>query len=87
MTLYNDIAASGTLIAIIIVYQYFMIIVIGPDTILYDKAAGTSMVNGTKHAQFWFEIAVLWAPLIGHVVALVFPFTRNYRQSLRSGVR
>lgn len=87
MSLLRDITASAILIASIVIYQYLLIMIVAPDTQLYELAAGASQVNGSSHAQFWFEIAVLWGPLIGYAVALAFPFTRNYRQSLRAGVR
>lgn len=86
MTFVRDLVGSGLVIGIIIVFQYFMIRVIGPDTMLFEMASSANRVNGAAHANFWFELVVLWIPLIGHFTALALPFVRNYRTNLQSGV-
>lgn len=86
MTFVRDIVGSGLVIGIIIIFQYFMIQIIGPDTMLFEMASSASRVNGARHANFWFELVVLWLPLVGHGTAFAFPFVRNYRTDLQSGV-
>lgn len=87
MTLLRDIVGSALIIATIAVYQYFMIRMIGPSTQLHELASSATHFNGASHADFWFRVAVLYLPMIGHTVALAFPFVRNYRSSLSGGVR
>lgn len=87
MTLVRDIVGSALIIATIALFQYFMIRIIGPSSQLHELASSATEFNGESHADFWFKIVVLYIPLIGHTVALAFPFVRNYRSSLSGGVR
>lgn len=87
MTLVRDIIGSGLIIATIVVFQYLMIRMVGPSTQLHELASGADNFNGSKHADFWFRIIVVYLPLVGYTVAIAFPFVRNYRSSLSGGIR
>lgn len=86
MSLVSDLAIAAMIMAFIAVFQYLMIMIIGPDTQLYQLAADASRLDGSAHAQFYYEVTVLWAPLIGHFTCLAFPFVRSYRRNRITGV-
>lgn len=85
MRLLRDIGASATLIAIMLVYQYFMIRMIGPDQRLYQHAASATRLNGAEHAAFYYKIGVIWTPLVVYGLAFVFPIARSFKRNLITG--
>lgn len=85
MRLLRDIGASATLIAIMMVYQYFMIRMIGPDQTLYEMAESATKLNGSEHAAFYYKICVIWTPLVIYGLAFTFPVARSFRRNLVTG--
>ena len=84
MSLVSDLAMAALIMSFIAMFQYFMIELIAPGTQLYQLAAGAEHWNGAEHAQFYYEVVILWSPLIGYFTSLAFPFVRAYRRDLRS---
>lgn len=84
MSLVSDLAMAALIMSFIAMFQFFMIEIIAPGTQLYQLAAGAEEWNGAEHAQFYYEVVILWAPLIGYFTCLSFPFVRAYRRDLAS---
>lgn len=78
----RDLGRSAVVIIFTMIYQYFMIQIIAPDTQLYEIAESATKVNGAQHAEMWFTIAVVYFPLVMYAVAFLTPIGRSFWRNL-----
>lgn len=80
MSIIADYAAAVVLAAVILVTQLTVITLAGPDTTLYRTVESAQHLNAQQRADFYYKVAVLWAPTIGYIVLAAFPLVRAYRR-------
>lgn len=59
---------------------------IAPGTQLYDLALGANNLGGGQIAPFWFEIGVVWLPLIAIGTAWAWAAINEWRRQVRTSV-
>jgi len=80
-----DFTVSTVIIIISTIIHRMAVELFAPDTILYDVATdGTANVNGAQHADLWFQIIAIWAPLGAAGAILVWALIREYRRQVQT---
>ena len=85
MTRAYDYTTASVVTIIAIVMHYIMIEMVAPGTGIWDLATtGTEVLNGQARAGQWFEIIVLWVPLIGIAGVWAWAFVREWRRQVQT---
>jgi uncharacterized protein (UPF0333 family) len=88
MTLAYDTIAATTVTAISIVIHYVGIELFAPGSQLFDLAtSGTAVLGGTAKASLWFEILVVWVPLLATIGVWAWVGVSMYRRQAVTAVQ
>jgi len=85
MTLAYDLVRTGVLVIIAAVVHRMAVELFSPDGVLYGVAtSGTSNVQGTYHANLWYQILAIWVPLAVMGFAVLYTLVRVYRRQVQT---
>jgi len=88
MGLAYDLVVASVVTIVAVVVHLMMVELISPGTILWETATtGTENLNGTQRVSFWFEIMVLWVPLIGIGGVWLWTVVKAYKRQVQTAVR
>lgn len=81
-----DFLVAGIVTLVAIAMHRMLVGLVAPGTGLWDVATtGTSAFNGTANAAFWFEIGVVWIPVIGVAGVWAWVLIREFRRQVATG--
>lgn len=80
MTLAYDFVVAGVLLLVAIIAHLMAVELMAPGTPLYEAAASATNLSGAKRAELWYQIFVMWIPLLTAGTAFAWPFVRAYRR-------
>jgi hypothetical protein len=76
----QDLVRVAVIWLVTFVYQNLMIRLAQPGTSLYEAGANAANLGGSTLAPQWFQIAVMWIPLIVYGGTMLFLVVRIYRR-------
>lgn len=83
-----DFVVVGVIWTIAVAIHVMGIELFAPGTPLYELAAtDTETMNGAERADLWFEILVVWVPMIAVGGITAWAFLREYRRQAVTAVR
>jgi hypothetical protein len=88
MGLAYDIVVATTITTISIVIHFIGVELFAPGTQLYNLAtSGTAVLNGTAKASLWFELLVVWIPLLAIMGVWTWVAVSTYRRQAVTAVQ
>lgn len=88
MGLAYDLTVASVVTIIAIVIHLIGIELVAPGAPLYEMAAtGTSNLGGADKANFWFQIFVVYIPLIAIGGVWVWTIIKSYKRQVQTAVR
>ena len=82
-----DFVVIGVIWSISVCIHIIGINLFAPGTPLYETAASASTLNGGERAQLWFEILVIWVPMISTSGITAWGVIREYRRQAVTSVQ
>lgn len=80
MTLAYDIVVSSVLLLMAIIAHLMAVELFAPGTALHAAASTADNLGGAEKADLWYQIFVMWIPLLVAGTAFAWPFVRAYRR-------
>lgn len=88
MGLAYDLVVASVVTIIAIVVHFIGVELVAPGTAMWDMATtGTANLDGTAKATLWFEIFVVWVPLIGMAGVWSWTVVKAYRRQVQTAIR
>lgn len=88
MGLAYDLTVASVVTIIAVVVHFLGIELVAPGTPLWEMATtGTSNLSGTAKASLWFEIFVVWIPMIGIGGVWLWTVVKAYKRQVQTAVR
>lgn len=87
MSMAYDFVVATVISVISAVIHFIGVQLFSPGTQLFDIATdGTAVIGGTAKATLWFEILVVWVPVLVFGGVWAWAFVRMYRRQAATAV-
>lgn len=89
MTRSYDFVVATVVTLVAIVWHRIAVDAIAPDASLYETVSSLAVSGGPLNVgtriSFWFEIGVIWIPLIAIGAIWLYVFVREFRRQVATG--